>query len=190
MLILSNVFYLLTCRQYSCRYSNTHIHVHAYSRHNVAILKTATQNVLLPWPGTLMPGTVISVISGIGVANSLRNRGINALVGVAISASLWPGRTGLVGPIQFNIPIYILYILYQLPWHVPLSKVWSLRTPHPSPCSRRWLIIRCFLGHLCRVLCTPQPGRGIVQRYDTRCIPSKVGLYAHIGGWSSIHVHN
>jgi hypothetical protein len=35
-----------------------------------------------------MPGTVISVISGIGVANSLRNRGINALVGVAISASL------------------------------------------------------------------------------------------------------
>lgn len=39
---------------------------------------------------TLMPGTVISVISGIGVANSLRNRGINALVGVAISASLLP----------------------------------------------------------------------------------------------------
>jgi hypothetical protein len=35
-----------------------------------------------------MPGTVISVISGIGVANSLRHRGINALVGVAISASL------------------------------------------------------------------------------------------------------
>ena len=64
------------------------IHVHAYSRDYVAILTTATQNVLLPWPGTLMPGTVISVISGIGVANSLRNRGINALVGVAISASL------------------------------------------------------------------------------------------------------
>ncbi|CAE7607776.1 unnamed protein product [Symbiodinium natans] len=39
---------------------------------------------------TLVPGTIISIVSGIGVANGLRNRGINALVGVAISASLLP----------------------------------------------------------------------------------------------------
>lgn len=39
---------------------------------------------------TLLPGAIIGVISGIGVANGLRNRGVNALVGVAISASLLP----------------------------------------------------------------------------------------------------
>eukprot|EP00930_Biecheleria_cincta_P057273 TRINITY_DN43242_c0_g1_i1.p1 TRINITY_DN43242_c0_g1~~TRINITY_DN43242_c0_g1_i1.p1 ORF type:complete len:358 (-),score=54.14 TRINITY_DN43242_c0_g1_i1:74-1147(-) len=39
---------------------------------------------------TLLPGAIIGVISGVGMANGLRNRGVNALVGVAISASLLP----------------------------------------------------------------------------------------------------
>lgn len=39
---------------------------------------------------TLAPGVLVAIVSGIGVANGLRNNGVNALVGVAISASLLP----------------------------------------------------------------------------------------------------
>jgi uncharacterized hydrophobic protein (TIGR00271 family) len=40
--------------------------------------------------GGLGPGTLIALVSGIGVSISIMNRNINSLVGVAISASLLP----------------------------------------------------------------------------------------------------